>query len=105
MTKLYIEENTIEKSILPKIEQAITNLNKSINGVGTLIVPDDFEYAQYLKELADKNYIILQALNEKKKTIEESVKKLKSIEKSNLENYVDIKILNLPSRKSISSKE
>lgn len=105
MPKLYIEENTIENSVLPKIEQAIINLNKSINGVGSLIVPDEFEYAQYLKELTDKNYVILKTLNEKKKTLEESVKNLKGVEKSNLENYTEIKILNLPLRKSIASKE
>lgn len=105
MSKLYIEETFIENSILPRIEQSITKLNKAVNGVGSLNVPDDFEYANYLKSLLNKNNDSLIDLIDKKNKLEKIVKNLKNIEKTNCENYEEIKILNVPIRNTLVNKE
>ena len=105
MTKLYIEENTIENNVVPKLEQAIIKLNKSISGVGSLIIPNDFEYVEYLKHLLDNNYDILVILKERKEKIEQCIKKLKKAEKTNTEFYSEMKILDIPLRNSFVNKE
>lgn len=101
MPKLYLEENFIEKNMMPKMQKAITNLVKAINRMDCLIIPNDFEYSDFLKTLSDKNYNCLKELREKKDSIEKKVENFKKIEKENLENYNEVEFLNIPLRNSL----
>lgn len=98
MTKLHLDESGIENSVIPALNNCILNMSNLQRQLDSLVIPDDFEYANSLKNFGSENRLALEQLKTKKTKIEESIKNIKQIEKNNLEDYLDIEILNLPIR-------
>lgn len=101
MAKLYLNDDSIENSIA-NINVAIDNLNKAIYYANSLNIPNDFEYAQYLKSLNGKNIASRDSLLTKKQILEQSVSKYKKVEKENFNNFSEISVLNITSRNSFN---
>jgi len=100
MSTLYIDEEKIKNSILANIENAISCLNSAIN-VGRLKVPEDFTFYNYLTQLQNKNSNSRQSLINKRNQCNELIKTYKLIESQNLENFSEIKILDLITRDTL----
>lgn len=105
MTKLRINTTNIEKDVIPNIESAITYLNKAINNVGTLNIPNDFEYDKYLGQLMQKNRDTSNKLVSKKNKIIKTIENYEKASMTNVSNVSDIKNVNLlPRRKMYVTK-
>lgn len=102
MSKLYLDSSNIQNYVINDLDIAIENLNKAIYWPGTLKIPDDFQYAQYLKHINSKNYNSMSRLSESKNKLQKSIASYKKIEKENSNGFVEIDILNIPVRNSFN---
>ena len=51
MTKLIFNYHSLKDIIIPSIDNTIDSLNVAIEQCSNLSIPDDFKYADYLREL------------------------------------------------------
>lgn len=99
MANLVLNDEEIQNTIA-RFNVAIDNLNKAIYYSGSLNIPDEFEYKQYLKQLNGKNISSRDSILSKKQILEQSVSRYKKVEKENYNNFSEISILNVTNRNS-----
>ena len=101
MAKLYFDEVKIENSIIPNFDSAIKHLYSAIYECSKMLIPNDFEFEQYLKQLGNENANTLTNLNNKKKNIENAKRVYKNIQNEKANDFSDMNILNISTRKNM----
>jgi len=101
MTKIYVNYTALENNVLYDVNNSLVQLKKAINDIGTIRVPYEFEYAQYVKNIFDKNLSTYNKLMSKKNKIEKIVSNFKLVEKNNFEMISRIAAIDLDYRKKI----
>jgi len=102
MAKLYFDEVKIENSVIPNFELAIKYLYNAISEYGKMIIPNNFEFEQNLKQIGNENLNTLTKLYDMKKNMEYAKKVYKKIQNEKINDFSDIDILNINKRKSIT---
>jgi len=84
MTKIYINYNSLEQNVLIDVNSSLDQLNKSINEIGTIGVPYNFEYAKYVKNIFDKNNSTYNKLLAKREKVKKIISAYKLVEQNNI---------------------
>lgn len=100
MAKLYLDGPGLNNKVLPYLDQAISNLNSSVNDIGFLNIPIDFSYASYLKQLITKNAELRDNLSKERSKLENSSINFNNISKSNIDVMTSINNIELSKRES-----
>lgn len=101
MTKLKLNKTIIYNEVIPPVEKSINYLNDIINNIGILRIPNDFEYAEYLKNLISEIKRLSVDLEFRKNKLNNSVKAYSKLEKENANLAFDVKNVRITSRKGI----
>ena len=101
MTKIYVDNSSLKNNLMVDANNALKQLKKSIYDVGRINVPYEFEYSEYVKKIFDKNLKTYNNLYSEIEKINSKVQILDSIEKNNIENINNVKIVDINYRKNM----
>lgn len=82
MTKLYYDEVSINREVLPNLNSAINSITKA-NSV-TFVIPSGFGYSSYLANLFSDNLKTKKRINNVKTMLDRSKRNYKSAKNNNM---------------------
>ena len=105
MANLYLDEVKIENSVISDFDIAINYLNSAIKECNKMVIPNDFEFDQYLKQLNNKILNTVTKLKDKKQNLENAKNSYKKIQNINTEELEEMKIIYINKRKKDIEKK
>lgn len=101
MAKLYLDYTSIENVVLNDINIALKRLDDAICECDKMMIPKDFEFENYLNQLATKNRNTARVLNNKKSNLKKIINSYKKASTTNADNFSKIQIFDIPTRKNM----
>ena len=101
MTKIYMDEKSLENNVIYNANSALNQLKKSIYDVGRINIPYEFEYSNYLKKIFDKNLETYNKLCKEINKTTANIKTLDKVEQINVQNVNELKEISIEHRKNM----